>query len=154
MSTETQVVSQPSPTAVLSTGEFRLLNPVSLDEPSYGLTEFEWQWSGSLAENQGFEVRVWQTGEPPSGVHDAVLDNRQGKIEAVGNQTYRLVVDITEAPGVRQRRGEFNWTVVLVQIDPDYKDLGFQASPAHLRFEPPGASGGGGGNDGGGGAFN
>ena len=142
--------------AALPTGEFLLLKPVSLDEPSYGLTEFEWQWFGSLAENQGFEVRVWQADEPPTGVHDAVLDNRQGKIQAVGNQMYRLVVDITEAPGVRQRRGEFNWSVVLVQIDPEYKDLGLQAPPARLRFEPPGASGGGGGDEGGGGggAFN
>ena len=153
---EAQVIPRPSPMAALPTGEFLLLKPVSLDEPSYGLTEFEWQWFGSLAENQGFEVRVWQADEPPTGVHDAVLDNRQGKIQAVGNQMYRLVVDITEAPGVRQRRGEFNWSVVLVQIDPEYKDLGLQAPPARLRFEPPGASGGGGGDEGGGGggAFN
>jgi serine/threonine protein kinase len=153
---EAPILAQPSPLAALPTGEFRLLKPVSLEEPSYGMTEFEWQWFGSLAENQGFEVRVWQADEPPAGVHDAVLDNHQGKVEAVGNQTYRLIVDITEAPGVRQRRGEFNWSVVLVQIDPEYRDLGLQAPPARLRFEPPGASGGGGGDEGGGGggAFN
>jgi hypothetical protein len=132
---------------------FILLEPASLEEPSYGMTEFEWQWPGALAEDQGFEVRVWRDGEPPAGVHDALLDNKEGAVQALDNNTYRLVVDISEAPGVRLRRGEYNWTVVLVQLEPEYKDLGVQASAGRLRFEPPGTGNGGGdggGNDGGG----
>jgi hypothetical protein len=35
--------------------------------------------------------------------------------------------------------------VVLVQISPDYKDLGQQASLGRLRFEAGGDDGGGGG---------
>ena len=136
-------------TPSLPTGEFVLLKPASLDEPSFGLTEFEWQWGSPLEENQGFEVRVWRDGEPPAGVHNSVLDNLNGKIEALGNNTYRLVADITDTPGVRGRGGEYNWTVILIQIEP-YQDLGIQPDvPGRLRYDAPG--GGGGGDDGGGG---
>jgi hypothetical protein len=118
------------------------------------LTEFEWQWGGSLAENQGFEVRVWREGEPPAGVHNAVLDNQQGKIVAQGNNTYRLMADISDAPSVGGRSGDYLWTVLLVQISPEYKELGVQAAPpGHLHFAAPGTGGssGDGGSGGGGG---
>ena len=115
------------------------------------MTEFEWRWNDSLPEEYGFEVRVWRDGEAPAGVHNAVLDNKSDRVQSLGNDTYRLVADITDTPGVRKQKGEYNWTVVLVQIDPDYKDLGLQAQPGRLRYEPPfGGSGGGGENNGGG----
>ena len=99
-------------------------------------------------------MRVWREGEPPAGVHNAVLDNQNGTVQALGNNTYRLVADISEAAGVRNSRGDYNWTVVLVQIAPEYKDLGIQAEPGRLRFEPPGGGGGGDGGGNGGGGFN
>jgi hypothetical protein len=102
---------------------------------------------GSVPPGFGFEVRVWREGEPPAGVHDAVLDNQTGRIEKVGENQYRLQVDIHQAAGVRERTGEYLWTVVLVQISPDYADSGLQAEPARLRFEA-----GGKGNDGSGGS--
>lgn len=132
-------------------GQITLLKPVSLDQPSFGPTEFEWQWAGGLGPDQGFEVRVWREGEPPAGAHDAVLDNKNGLVQALGNNTYRLNINIKDAFGVKGRGGEYLWTVVLVQITPEYKDLGIQASPGHLRFEAPGGGGGGGGGKGGGG---
>jgi serine/threonine-protein kinase len=142
----------------LPTGEFTLLDPLSLTQPTYGPTNFEWRWNGPVPDNYGFEVRVWRDGEAPAGVHDAVLDNKAGVIQSLGDNTYRLMADITDAPGVRKQRGEYNWTVVLVQIDPDYKDLGIQGAPGRLRYEPPfsGDSGGGGGNspNNGGGSLN
>ena len=64
----------------------------------------------------------------------------------MGNNTYRLVADISDTPAVRNIRGEYNWTVVLVQIEPEYRDLGIQAPPGRLRFEPPGGGGGNGGD--------
>ncbi len=136
--TATRIPSQPA-------GQFTLLEPASLENPSYGPTEFEWQWNGPVGADQGFEVRVWREGEPPAGVHDAVQDNKNGKVVALGNNTYHLSVDIRDAAGVQGRSGEYLWTVVLVQISPDYKDLGIQATPGHLRFE----AGGGGGDEGG-----
>jgi hypothetical protein len=101
----------------------------------------------------GFEVRVWREGEPPAGVHNAVEDNQNSRIERIGENQYRLRVDIREAAGVRSRSGEYLWTVGIVQITPDYIDLAQQATPAHLRFEAGGSGSGGdkGGGSGGGG---
>jgi hypothetical protein len=129
-----------------SVGQFTLLKP-TLDEPTYGLTDFEWRWDGPIGADQGFEVRVWREGEPPAGVHNAVEDNLNGRVAALGNNTYRLTVDIRNAAGVQGRGGEYWWTVVLVQVSPEYRDLGKQATPGRLRFE----AGGGGGDEGGGG---
>jgi hypothetical protein len=83
------------------------------------------------------------------GVHDAVYDNQNGKVESLGANKYRLKVDITGAAGVQGQRGEYWWTVALIQISPSYADLGQQAPPARLRFEPK-DSGGSGGSRGGG----
>lgn len=144
----TPTTSRP-PTATqapsVGAGQFTLLKPASLERPSYGPTEFEWRWSGPLGADQGFEVRVWREGEPPAGVHNAVEDNKNGNIVALGNNTYRLTVDISEAAGVRGRGGEYLWTVLLVRVSPGYEDLGIQAAPGRLRLEL-----GGGGDDGGG----
>ena len=129
-------------------GQFALLKPASTEEPTYGPTEFEWRWNGQVGANRGFEVRVWREGEPPAGVHNAVQDNQNGRVVALGNSTYRLTVDITDAYGVQGRGGEYLWAVALVQISPQYQDLGKQAVPSYLRFEA-----GGGGDDGGGGGL-
>jgi len=125
-------------------GQFTLLKP-TLDEPTYGLTDFEWRWDDPIGTDQGFEVRVWREGEPPAGVHNAVEDNLNGKVAAVGGNTYRLTVDIRDAAGVQGRGGEYLWTVVLVQISPEYRDLGKQATPGRLRFEAGGGDEGDGG---------
>ncbi|MFN8457360.1 MAG: protein kinase [Anaerolineae bacterium] len=144
-------VAKPTQPPPAPAGQFTLLKPVSLEQPSFGPTEFEWQWNGQLQEGQGFEVRVWREGEPPSGVHNAVEDNQKGNIMAVGNNTYHLSVNIKEAYGVKGRSGEYWWTVVVIQFQPEYKDLGIQAPPARLRFEAGGGGGGGGKGGGGGG---
>jgi hypothetical protein len=131
-----------TPTPTVPVGTFVLLQPVSIDEPSYGLTTFEWSWSDPVPPDAGFEVRVWRGDEPQAGAHDAVLDNQQGRIEKIGQTQYRLNIDISQAFGVRGRKGEYLWTVALVQVSPVYADLGQQAEPARLRFET-----GGGGSD-------
>jgi hypothetical protein len=153
---EPQWVHQPSaPTATNApappSGEITLIKPVSLDNPSFGMTEFVWRWSGPIAADQGFEIRVWREGEPPAGVHNAVEDNQKGVVASLGNNTYRLNADIRDSFGVKGRTGEYWWTVALVQISPEYKDLGVQANPGRLRFEAGGSSGGGGDGGGGGG---
>ena len=72
-------------------------------------------------------------------------DNKEGKVVALGDDTYRLEIDISQAAGVGGRTGEYLWTVLLVQIDPEYKDLGIQAPPGRLRFEASGGEDGDGG---------
>jgi hypothetical protein len=124
-------------------GALTLLAPGGNDV-SGGPTSFEWTWSGSLPPELGFEVRVWREGELPSGVHDAVLDNREGRVEQLGENTYRLTVDIADAPGVQRRSGQYLWTVLLVRVSPQYENLGTQAEPATFRFESPGGGAGGG----------
>lgn len=132
-----------TPTATLA-GVITLLHPLSLEEPSYGPTDFEWQWTGeAIPPEFGFEVRVWREGEPPTGVHDAVLDNLQNRVEYLDKNTYRLNVNIQDAFGVRRRTGRYLWTVALVRISPTYADLGRQAEPTYLRFEAGGDGKGG-----------
>jgi hypothetical protein len=126
---------------------FTLLNPSNRDQLVHAdqPINFEWEWVGTVPPKSGFEVRVWREGEPQAGAHNAVLDNTEGKIEPMGENRYRLAIDITEAAGVKRRPGEYWWTVALVQVRPDYADLGQQADPALLRLVIPGGSGGDGG---------
>ncbi len=138
----------------LPAGTFTLLNPSDLDPLvyAYQLVNFEWEWVGVVPPELGFEVRVWREGEPQAGAHNAVLDNTEGQIEPIGENRYRLAIDITEAAGVRSRPGEYWWTVALVQVSPEYVDLDQPAEPALLHFVIPGGSGGDdGGSSGGGG---
>jgi serine/threonine protein kinase len=140
-----------TPTPPAPTGRFTLLEP-TLDDTSTGPTEFEWRWDGPVGSDQGFEVRVWREGEPPAGVHNAVEDNKNGHVAAVGNNIYRVTINIRDAVGVRGRGGEYLWTIVLVQISPDYKDLGIQAPPGRLSLGLGGGGGGDGGSDSGSGS--
>jgi hypothetical protein len=119
-----------------------------VDDPTYGPTDFEWRWSGTLPPDAGFEVRVWKEGQPQAGVHNAVLDNTHGNITQDGD-TYRLHTDISQAFNVQGHSDVYWWTVALVRISPSYADLGQQAPPGQLRFE--GSSPDDGGGDGGGG---
>jgi serine/threonine protein kinase len=124
----------PTPTSTPSTAAFILLHPLDLGVPTYGPTLFEWAWPDPLAEDQGFEVRVWREGEPPLGAHDAVADNQAGLVESLGQGKYRLAINIKDAAGI-EGSGEYLWSVALIQINPEYADLGLQAPPAYLRFE-------------------
>lgn len=123
-------------TPALPSGAITLLAPQD-SESSSGPTSFEWTWSGALPPELGFEVRVWREGEIPFGVHDAILDNREGRIERIGENTYRLTVDIADAPGVQGRSGQYMWTVLLVRVSPQYEELGIQAEPAIFTFGSP-----------------
>jgi len=140
------------PTPGLPAGTFVLIGPTNINDPTYGPTKFEWEWAGAVPSNYGFEVRVWSEGKAPAGVHNAVLDNQSGFIEYLGGSRYSFATDITEAAGIKGQSGVYLWTVALVQISPEYADLGQQATPAQLRFEARRSGGSsGGGSDGGGG---
>ncbi|MCB0213386.1 MAG: protein kinase [Anaerolineae bacterium] len=101
----------PAPTSGLPDGTFTLIRPISVNDPTYGPTNFEWEWGGSVPADYGFEVRVWREGEPPAGAHDAVLDNQQGLVQKIGENKYRLAIDISQAAGVRGRTSAYFWTV-------------------------------------------
>jgi hypothetical protein len=126
--------TKPIPTPSVLTNTLTLLNPVTLDPPSYGPTNFEWRWEGEIPAGFGFEVRIWRDGQQPTGVHDAVLDNQNGSIINMGANQYRLTVDISKTGAVRFGNGDYLWTVVLVQISPTYADTGQQAPPVYFRY--------------------
>jgi tetratricopeptide (TPR) repeat protein len=155
---QTPVPPAPTPTSTSDaqltpttpSGTFTLLEPLSLDNPTYGPTDFVWEWTGSVPAGFGFEVRVWREGEPAVGAHDALLDNQNGIIENIDEQKYRLNTNIVDAAGVGGHSGTYLWTVALVQVSPSYADLGQQAAPGQLRLEFSGAGGEGGGSGSGG----
>jgi hypothetical protein len=128
-----------TPAPAIPAGILTLLAPRG-DDTSGGPTTFEWTWSGALPPDHGFEVRVWREGGIPAGIHDAILDNREGRVQQTAANTYRLTVDITEAPGVQRVSGQYLWTVLLVRISPAYQDLGIQAEPAPFKFESSGGA--------------
>ncbi len=123
----------------MPSGILTLLDPISIQiPPSRGPTTFVWEWIGDpLPPEYGFEVRLWLNGEPQTGVHDAVLDNKEGRIESIGSNRYQLKVgNIRYAKGVLGREGIYNWTVAVVQISPNYADFGLQAVSARFKYEP------------------
>ncbi len=149
----TTATSFPATVTPVPTGQFTLLKPL-LKDGCYGNPpiNFEWQWTDLFdPARQGFEIRVWRDGEPPLGAHDAVLDNKNGQVKALGQNTYSLEINISGAAGVKGRSGEYWWTVSLVEIEPAYQPLNIQATPEHLCFAVSGGDSGGDGGGGGGG---
>ncbi len=121
----------------LPSGILTLLDPLSLDVPTYGPTDFEWSWVGDPIPPQfGFEVSVWLPGEAQAGVHDAVMDAQQGGIDSLGGDRYRLKVgNIRFAAGVKGRTGTYFWTVAIVRVSPNYETFGLQPPPVRFRYE-------------------
>lgn len=139
--------ARPNTGPPVASGNLNLLAP--LNASTSGPTDFEWLWNGPIPENHGFEVMVWRNGEPLAGAHDAVADNLAGRITFLGNNRYHLHLDISQVAGVQGRNGDYLWTVSLVQISPNYANIGIQAPPARLYFDARGdgsSSGRGGGS--------
>lgn len=114
-----------------------MLNPSSVEIPTYEAINFEWEWSGDpIPPEFGFEVYVWLEGYPQTVIHNAVRDHKTGRIEQIGQSRYHLGEDtIRYAKGVLGSSGIYSWTVALVQIDPTYADFGLQAPPLRFRYE-------------------
>jgi len=131
--------STPTPTSTpLPIGQIVLLKPLPPDNTTAGPTHFEWFYGGTVQPGQGFEVRVWPEGSPPLGAHDAGEANLKGWVISLGEGKYALDIDISQSYGVKGRAGEYLWSVALVQISPEYRDLGIQPEPSRLQFVPPG----------------
>jgi hypothetical protein len=115
-------------------GEWSLISPAEGDPATNGLVQFEWIWTGERLPDQGFEIKVWRPGQPPLGAHDAVSDNQTGLIKRTGENSYSIELDITNAQGVLGVTSRYLWTVALIQISPEYMDLGEQAEPGTLEY--------------------
>ncbi len=127
-------VPTPPPAKTVPAGAPILIAPAE-DADLTGRITFTWQWNGApLAENQGFEVRIWKESQP----------DHYGAAAPVRSTS--LIIDISGAYGVQQGgTGDYLWTVALVQIAP-YQRLGPEAAPRRLTIN----LGGGGGSPGGG----
>lgn len=103
-----------------------------------GQVTFRWQWAGPpLEANQGFELRIWQEGQP---YHYGA---------ASPTQETQIQINLSAAYGIQQGTGgQYFWTVVVVQRDP-YETLGAEAAPRTFTFgsSSGGSSSGGGGTD-------
>lgn len=108
-----------------------LLNP-GHNETSAGSTIFIWRWDGPpLSANQGFEVRIWKTGQP----------DHFGAAEPTNNT--RLTIDVPKAYGPRLGGpGWYFWTVAVVQRSP-YARIAPEAAPRQIQVQVESSGGGG-----------
>jgi hypothetical protein len=111
-------------------GYFWLIHPVEITV--YNQVTFHWGFSTPLLPECGFEVRVWRDGDISRGVHDAVIDNKNGAIKAINGNEYQLDIPyMYNLPSVTGP-AHYWWTVSIVQIEPTYHNFQRQADP--IRF--------------------
>jgi serine/threonine protein phosphatase PrpC len=97
---------------------------------------FKWGWRGELAEGWGFEVRIWQEGDPD---HFGAFDARE-LTQYLAHQPdgiYAVTLLVEGAYSVHLHGGgDYYWTVAVVQLEP-YARIGPEALPRKLRFVIP-----------------
>jgi hypothetical protein len=125
---------EPAPHPCMVPGYFWLIYPV---ETTVGnQVTFRWGFSGVVPDECGFEVRVWRPGEPPSGVHDAVADHRNGVVKLTRANEYRLDIPLLgNLPAVSGTSGDYYWSVSLIQVSPSYHNFGRQADPSYFYVQ-------------------
>ena len=100
-------ISAPSP-ATFAT--FRLISPIDGQQTSSPIT-FKWEWSGTLAADEGFDVQVWKDQNPPAGVaHPSFVISQ-------GNGYYSLLVAELNQP----KGYDYQWSVSVVQVSSSIK---------------------------------
>lgn len=137
---EDETPENDDPLIDLPEGEIVLISPTSANDRFFSDIDFVWEWVGEeLSPEFGFELLIWEPRLSPTSAHNAAEDNRNGKIEALGNNQYRFNLDVTYAPGVRGRKDVYHWTVRLVRLEPAYDDLGnnpIRADHQEFSFDP------------------
>lgn len=114
-------------------GYFWLIHPV--EKTVYNQVTFHWGFSTPLPPECGFEVRIWRDGDIPRGVHDAMIDNKNGAIKAINGNEYRLDIPFMyNLPSVTGT-AHYWWTVAIVQIEPDYYNFERQADPSRFYVD-------------------
>jgi len=136
--TSQAAIYQPTQTVIVSacqqTEYIRPIEPINIT--IFNEITFKWEFNGVLPEECGFEVRMWREDNPPLGVHDAVLSNQNGTIRLVEQGIYQLSIPfIRGIPSVQGRSGDYYWSVSIVQIRPEYKDLGQNGEAGKFHLE-------------------
>ncbi len=138
-------VNFPSPT---------LLEPAEGNTISTGKSVlFRWQWSGQLADTMGFEVLIWLDGVDKIHYGAFGADETKKLMTTKGDGTYELSFDPSSAYSVQQHgtQENYRWTVSLVELQPQYRNLNIEATQRRIIITLPGGGSKGGGNNGGGG---
>ncbi|MCB0163905.1 MAG: serine/threonine protein kinase [Anaerolineae bacterium] len=143
------------PTSTAPTGNLSIISPNSVEETYTSLVTFVWRWDALLMDNFGFEVRLWPDGVESLGIHSSIDDNKNGLIKKRDNYEYSLTIEniASTEPVKRSGSGVYNWTVLLIQLDPYDPNLGIEAASGQVRIGVPGSgnsdsSGGGSSNNG------
>lgn len=116
-------------------GHFWLIHPV--ETTVYNQVSFRWGFSAPLPKECGFEVSVWRVGGSPSGVHDAVADNKNGVVKLLPQNQYRLDVPFMHNLPSVVGSGDYFWTVSIVEIDPGYRSFNRSATPSRFYLDLP-----------------
>jgi hypothetical protein len=112
------VTRRPKPTPTVPTPTPELYPAPTLVEPADGATPsqrtvFKWQWNGRpLMIGQAFELRIWSQQEEQAGLprRGATGPTRETQVE----------VDLEYVPAILDHGpGDYFWTVVVVEVQPD-----------------------------------
>ena len=109
-----------------------------------GSRTFRWTTNLTLGQNQLFELVFWPAGQDPmqKGLAPA------GSCTAQTSVTVNLDKAAASLSDLLIAGHDYQWGVLLVEVNPSYKRLQYLGGGQRFRFE---ASGGGGGSNGGGG---
>ncbi|MFN2167421.1 MAG: hypothetical protein ACK2U9_14285 [Anaerolineae bacterium] len=130
------VTASPSPTPTATPGVNRSdLEPVRLLSPEpeitvSGSTPFVWEWSGSLASGQAFEVRIWR---------ENMRDHLGAAAPLARPQTGRWQqnIDVARTPAMLEGGpGTYYWTVALIDATTGLQ-IGPEAPPQRLYYTGP-----------------
>jgi serine/threonine-protein kinase len=123
----------PAPATATSTTTSPPAAPLLL-EPAEGLqvtgdTTFVWSWIGQLADNQAFEVHLWQDGTADH------LTAAEAAAQRAGGDRWQQAIDVSQTAAVRAGGpGAYWWTVAVVHIKP-YQPVGDEAPPRRLNVK-------------------
>lgn len=113
--------------------DLAIISPKDGDAVDRKYIDFIWKWRGEpLAQNQAFEIRLWQKGDPfHYGAHDA--RDSVNTVRQVGDvYTMRLFLDGVYSVNLHGE-GDYLWTVAIVGLEPIYQDFNIEAQPYRLR---------------------
>lgn len=117
-----------TPTAIPQPAAPALLAPAEGLEVT-SATTFLWAWTGRLAANQAFEVRLWQ-----DGAHDH-LTAAGAEAQSAGGDRWQQRIDVSQTAAVRAAgAGAYWWTVAVVDTNP-YAAIGDEAPPRRLTVK-------------------
>ncbi len=111
------------------------LNPQQLNAAS--AIKFVWKWPGELTDDLSFEIRLWQLGSKPEGIHNALLLKQETTFQALEGDRYSVTLTLSGAKGLKGTSSDYFWSVGLVRTDPSYEWLDLESDPRNISLIVP-----------------